>query len=92
MKDKIQTRREFFKGAVKTSLPILGAIMMSSPIITQATNVAMNCQTGCFSVCRADCYSDCDYSCGRGCQNSCDTTCKGSCRQTCRGECKRSNE
>lgn len=77
MRDKkIQSRREFFKNAAKSALPILaGALLANAPIIVNATRHSMNC----------------DYYCTGGCQNGCggcDTSCKGECTWTCSGSCK----
>lgn len=76
-KDELQSRRDFFKKAVKTALPILGmAIVASTPLKLFAS--------------QSD-SSGCNYSCTLGCTNlctSCTGNCEGSCETTCRGGAK----
>lgn len=44
--EELQSRREFFKRAAKGALPILaGAVLLSSPVVSEAANV-MSC-AGC---------------------------------------------
>lgn len=72
-KDELQSRRDFFKKAVKTALPILGmAIVASTPLKLFAS--------------QSD-PSGCDYSCTLGCTNLC-TSCTGNCETTCETTCR----
>ena len=94
-KKGIQTRREFFKNAVKGALPILGAIVLvSNPIISKAAETAIGCKYGCSSGCYRSCNTSCESSCYGTCKNACDGckyTCSGGCKNTCGGTCKHSS-
>lgn len=83
----VQSRREFFKRAAKTALPILGAVLLASnPIVAKAAETpmgCMGCSNGCTATCRGTCSSTCTGSCIDGCKSSCKTTCK----YTCAGRC-----
>lgn len=99
-KEKIQSRREFFKKAAKTSLPILAAALLAStPIITKATETPMGCEHSCYGLCQNSCgRNDCEGHCKGTCRGSCEGqcggctgctgTCEGSCKYTCRGNNK----
>jgi len=72
-KEELQSRRQFFRKAAKTALPILGAIVLASnPIMANASNVANGCSR---------------YGCGV-CTSGCRGTCTGGCEKTCVGGCK----
>ena len=76
-KEELQSRRQFFKKAAKTALPILGAIALANvPLIGKASTNAMGCSSdGCSASCRTSCQTEC-----RGhCRYACNTTCSGSC-------------
>ena len=83
---EIQSRRDFFKKAAKSALPILGAVLLANaPTIVKA---AESSPMGCDNSCRSGCYRTCD-----GCEGSCRGTCKydaceNSCRSICKGTCK----
>lgn len=71
--EELKSRRDFFKKAAKSALPILGAIVLtSSPLISSASNVANGCSR---------------YGCGV-CTGGCSGACKGGCYTTCTGGCK----
>lgn len=75
--EELKSRRDFFKKAAKSALPILGAVVLaSSPLVSKAAETAMGCST-------STCYGSCYYSC----QNTCKGDCTGSCYRTCRGTC-----
>ena len=86
--DDLQTRREFFKKAAKSVLPILGTIcILNTPFRAQAKKIAMGCDDGscqfeCMTTCREACSNDCTFGCGNTCYDSCI-----GCRETCRGSC-----
>ena len=88
-----QSRREFFKKAAKSVLPILGAVILAStPIISKAVeNEPMGCNYGCAGGCNTNCYGTCsgtcNYYCVNSCLTNCQTTCKGGCTGTCSGGC-----
>ncbi|MDE7378046.1 MAG: Cys-Xaa-Xaa-Xaa repeat radical SAM target protein [Paraprevotella sp.] len=79
--EELQSRREFFKKAAKSALPILGAVVLAgAPAIMNASEkIPMGCEYGC----SGSCYGRCDGSC----QGNCYTTCSGSCRGTCQTGC-----
>ena len=91
-KEKIQSRREFFKEAAKKALPVIGAIVLtSSPIIAQAAEKApMGCQGSCYNSCqgcKGTCVSHCELICSRTCYDGCRTTCGSYCTQHCSAGC-----
>ena len=96
-KDKgLESRRDFFKKAAKSALPILGAIALASaPSIVKAAEVELGCNWGCAGNCTGSCAGRCSYTCqnscrggcGGACSVSCQNTCKGSCQSSCRGYC-----
>ncbi len=56
--EELQSRRDFFKKAAKTALPILGAIVLSSTLLlSQAheSKVEMGCDRGCSNSCYGCC-------------------------------------
>lgn len=73
-KDGLQNRREFFKKATKSVLPILGAIVLANlpgvlkaadaePMGCSADGCSHSCSTSCARECRGTCYSMCRDSC-----------------------------
>lgn len=83
--EELKSRREFFKNAAKSALPILGAVVLaSSPIVSKAAETAMGCSGG---SCYAGCSGGCRRTCTGGCKYHCQSTCKGGCGSTCRGTC-----
>lgn len=95
-KEEVQSRRDFFKKAAKTALPILGvALLASNPIVAKAAETSMNCNYGCAGTCSGGCSGTCTYSCIMACFDNCVNTChqgcqgcKGSCEGTCRWGCQ----
>lgn len=82
--EEIQSRREFFKNAVKTALPILGAIVLASnPVVAKAADETLDCNGscswGCGRVCSTGCSNSCSGSCSGGCKGGCSSSCKGTC-------------
>ena len=72
--NELQSRREFFKKAAKSTLPILGAVILASnPIISKASE---ECLAYC-EHCNSNCTNGCRTGCQRGCGNSCHTNCQG---------------
>lgn len=95
--EELKSRRDFFKKATKSALPILGAIILSStPFVSKAaiatgcnTTCALRCTTTCFG-CKGGCTSTCKgcrYSCTEGCFGGCTYECKGGCKDNCGGQC-----
>ncbi|WP_418551682.1 Cys-Xaa-Xaa-Xaa repeat radical SAM target protein [Prevotella sp.] len=85
VKNSIQSRRDFFKNAAKTTLPILGAIVLANiPIIgNSSSKKAMSCETTCSGPCRGNCHGQCVDTCRGKCDTSCSGTCQGGCKFTC---------
>lgn len=72
--EELQSRREFFKKAAKSALPVVAAaIVVNIPTIASASETEMGCHYGCTGVC---------YS------SACQGTCQGGCRFTCEHGCK----
>lgn len=89
--NSLQTRREFFKKAAKTVLPILGSIMLASaPTIVKAKESAPQwCRYGCAGFCAGQCYASCMGGCYGscvGCVGFCKVQCIG-CTGSCQGTC-----
>lgn len=82
--EEVQSRREFFKQAAKKALPVIGAmILVSSPVISQASEKSNSCNGNCYGVCIDTCNRDCTATC----KSTCKGGCKGSCRDTCSTRC-----
>lgn len=80
--EELQTRREFFKVATKSVLPMVaGIILTTKPLIINAKNV-MDCQLGCYSSCLRSCKERC-----QGCEGGCNTKCAVSCDKRCNAIC-----
>ena len=98
-KEELQSRRQFFKKAAKSALPILGAIAIANmPMIAKAANhndCNYGCSDGCTAACSrmcAGCQTSCHAAnCYSTCHNSCQTTCKGTCYMSCSGSCDTSS-
>lgn len=81
--EELQSRREFFKKAAKSALPILGAIVLANaPTIAKATE-SESCDWGCSGSCWSSCQSSCRGYCSSGCTGSCSGGCKGACANSC---------
>ncbi len=75
--EELQSRREFFKNAVKTALPILGTIVLAgSPRIVGAINAPMGCIGSCYGTCTSSCSRSCASNCHGMCKNGCFATSK----------------
>lgn len=87
-KGELQSRRDFFKKAAKSALPILGAIVLAGmPNVVKAAETPMGCETTCSGACRDNCHYTCLDTCRGGCNDTCSRTCKGRCTYTCEGSC-----
>lgn len=87
--EELQSRRDFFKKAVKGALPILGAIVLTGmPNVVKAAETPMGCgEYTCSAGCKNACKG-CEYTCKGFCKNACkgcEYTCKGTCKNTCEG-------
>lgn len=91
-KEEVSSRREFFKKVTKKVLPILGALVVSIPIINKtdevraATNTTGCGEHSCTNSCRGGCTS-CSGSCSGTCNGGCLHTCNDRCTGTCNGGC-----
>lgn len=85
--EELKSRREFFKKAAKSALPILGAVVLSSSLTKAiaANEPAEGCQWGCSGSCWSSCQSSCRGACAQGCTGSCTGGCKGACANSCNG-------
>lgn len=85
--EEVQSRREFFKNAAKATLPILGAVLLTSnPIVAKATETTVS---GCGMSCKFSCVGNCSGGCRTSCSGTCDTTCRGGCKNyACKGVAK----
>lgn len=83
--EELKSRRDFFKKAAKSALPIIGAIVLSSPLskAMATTDPAEGCQWGCSGSCWSSCQSTCRGACATGCTGTCTGGCKGACANSC---------
>ena len=80
-KEELKSRREFFKSAAKAALPVVGAVILASPIAHAATT-----PNGCTKYGCGLCTNSCEGNCKGGCQ----TTCSGGCKHyACKGVAKK---
>lgn len=93
---ELQSRREFFKNAAKSALPIFGVIALANmPAVSSVANssnisgcaCANNCQSGC----EGGCADHCSKSCSESCTSACKGGCKGGCGTFCKGNCANGN-
>ena len=79
---ELQSRRQFFKKAAKSALPILCTIVLSSvpKIVSAEENNPMGCY-GCSGTCKGSCRDTCRF----GCNSTCRTHCTQACGATCKG-------
>lgn len=91
-KEEIQSRREFFKKAAQTALPILGVTLLASnPVVAKAAEKVVNNESGCYWGCSYTCIGTCSSCTGTclSCTGTC-TSCTGTCLScigTCTGTC-----
>lgn len=95
-KDNIQNRRQFFKNAAKSMLPILGCILIpqslhawTEPSTMTPSGCGGSCTGLCTTSCTSQCQNSCDSSCTGSCSNGCQSGCQGGCTQQCRNNCSR---
>lgn len=95
--EELQSRREFFKKAAKSALPILSAIVLvGAPAIVKAAETSVycgGCKNDCTNGCRNGCHRSCGSSCGLGCRGTSSAygprgceTCRTYC-SSCSGQC-----
>ena len=69
--EEILSRREFFKKAAKTALPIFGAIVAGS--------ILSSCEPYEGTISCSDCSGTCDGGCSGDCWRACHDECASSC-------------
>lgn len=95
---ELQTRREFFKQAALSSLPIISMAVLptffsgceenspSSGGSSSSTGCNAKCSSNCSAVCRNQCESNAKWrpsNCtGSSCKGSCWSSCKNTCKST----------
>lgn len=80
--EELKSRRDFFKKAAKSALPILGAVVLaSSPLISKAAE-ATDCGFSCYGGC-GGCSGTCNNKCNAHCKDSCYDSCRTSCSRIC---------
>lgn len=85
--EELQSRRQFFKKAAKSALPILGAIaLVNMPLLVKAEHPT-SCRYGCASTCDGTCIGTCIGTCKRTCEGNCKYTCTGTCHGSCGISC-----
>lgn len=93
--EELKSRRDFFKKAAKSALPIIGAIALSNIPVFASNTEATGCNDGCTAACSricAGCQTSChSANCYHTCTGKCDTTCRGTCYRTCSGGCDNSS-
>lgn len=86
--DEVQSRRDFFKKAAKTALPILGvAVLASNTVVVKATEILGESSCTCSYGCGNDCMGSCSATCYSTCMGTCASACKGSCKLACANDC-----
>ena len=89
---ELQSRREFFKKAAKSALPILSTMLFAfTPTLIKAkTPTPMDCMFGCSGMCLNMCTTSCTGNCMgwcSGCTAQCSDNCTGWCKGGCSGSC-----
>lgn len=97
IKDKLQSRREFFKEASEKALPILGmALLTSTPLLNSCTKDPEPSEcNGCSNNCEGNSTSTTCSACSNNCENSstssgcssCSDNCSDSCNTECTNDC-----
>lgn len=88
--EELQSRREFFKKAAKSVLPVIGGVLLSSiPAISKAVETPQgcygySCYGSCIGTCKISCTAICNGSCVGYCRG-CTGTCLNTCYSTCAG-------
>lgn len=90
------SRREFFKVAIKKTIPFLGFIAIA-PILNSCSkdDEPLGCNNSCMGTAQSGCGSTCSNSCvgtskggcGDGCKNGCKEGCSSGCDNTAKSSC-----
>lgn len=75
---EVQSRRDFFKKAAKTALPIFGIAVFGPSLLTSCEpddddsgGSSSGCGKSCSGSCDGDCAGDCDDGCWTACISAC---------------------
>lgn len=82
----LQTRREFFKKATKSILPIVGFITLGPMTFSSCEKEIGSCND-----CSNGCATNCDYSCSGVASSSSCRSCSSSCSGSCHSSCENSS-
>lgn len=92
---EIVSRREFFRKIAQSTLPVIGAILVSNLPMTikameshEASSYQVclnNCLDSCIGDCSGRCKTTCSGYCSRECADFCISSCSGGCRTSCSG-------
>ncbi len=80
---EVQSRRDFFKKAAKTALPILGIAVFGPSLLTSCDPDDDDSDGS-----SSGCGNSCSGSCDDGCSNNCDSLCGGDCWSYCESKAK----
>lgn len=91
-KEELQNRREFFKKATTSVLPIVAVVSFSScdVFMSSLSYHLANSSSGGSSYgggSSSGSESGCGYGCSGGCSGGCDGSCQWGCETTCKGGC-----
>lgn len=102
-KNKVQSRREFFKNVAQKTLPMLGFVFIggTSKNICAKDITPMSCK-GCYNSCNStcvhseskrvgcpnNCWNSCYGECYQSCTATCELSCVGGCGNSCQGNCQ----
>ena len=84
--EKNYSRREFFKKAAKTTLPMIAVIALGVNPVKLKAITPNDCENSCENTCSKECSNSCTESCTNCCKGQC-RACSGSCSDCCLGAC-----
>lgn len=88
MKRVIQNRRQFFKEAAKSAIPVLFSLTIIPTFVSCNKDKSIEDSFSCDGTCNAECSSTCTTSCTGACSKDCSAECGNSCKNGCLGTCK----
>lgn len=80
--EELQSRREFFKNAAKSTLPILAVAVFGTSLLSCEKDEDKN-GGGCKNNCSGSCTGSCSGGCDGGCSGDCDDGCTADCWNGC---------
>jgi len=81
--EELQSRREFFKNAAKSTLPILAVAAFGPALLSCEKDDDDDDDGGCKKGCSGSCEGSCAGGCGGGCSGDCDDGCTADCWNGC---------